>query len=94
MATRNSGAASMDLEAYESFVVRIWRKPAANTGEPQWCGEIEQIQSGVRWGFSTLTDLLAFLQQAAGDRHTTNVNFTNVNFTNVTTNKGDNNGNL
>jgi hypothetical protein len=60
----------MDLEAYESFLVRIWRKPATNTHERQWCGEIEQIQSGARWGFCSLTDLLAFLQKVAGAQET------------------------
>lgn len=56
----------MDLEEYESFLIRIWRKQTTSRQECQWCGEIEQIQSGVRWGFCTLTDLLAFLQEAAG----------------------------
>ncbi|MEZ4730001.1 MAG: hypothetical protein R3E79_22965 [Caldilineaceae bacterium] len=41
----------MDLEAYESFLVRIWRKPPTNRQERTWYGEIEQIQNGVRWGF-------------------------------------------
>ncbi|MFN8495117.1 MAG: hypothetical protein U0350_46370 [Caldilineaceae bacterium] len=61
----------MDPEEYESFVVRIWRKPATNLQERTWSGEIEQIQNGVRWGFCTLSDLLAFLQQAAGAEGTT-----------------------
>ena len=60
----------MDREAYESFLVRIWRKPATTPQERQWCGEIEQIQSGMRWGFCTLSDLLAFLQEAAGGQET------------------------
>ena len=60
----------MDREAYESFLVRIWRKPATTPQERQWCGEIEEIQSGLRWGFCTLTDLLAFLQEAAGGQET------------------------
>lgn len=55
----------MEPEVYESFVVRVWRKQVTNTPERQWCGEIEQIQSGLRWAFCTLPDLLAFLQQAA-----------------------------
>ena len=48
-----------------SFVVRIWRKQAGGDQPSRWCGEIEQIQSGVRWRFCTLTELLTFLQQAA-----------------------------
>lgn len=60
----------MDLKAYESFLVRIWRKSAANAQECQWCGEIEQIQSGLRRDFCTWTDLLAFLQEAADAQET------------------------
>jgi len=65
--TQIDGAATMEREAYESFVVRIWRQQVTNAQERQWCGEIEQIQNGLRWRFHTLTDLLTFLQQAAGD---------------------------
>lgn len=60
----------MDREAYESFIVRIWRQQVTNAQERLWCGEIEQIQNGLRWRFHTLTDLLTFLQQAANDRET------------------------
>jgi len=60
----------MAHEAYESFVIRIWHQQATNGQECQWCSEIEQIQNGLRWRFHTLTDLLTFLQQAAGDRVT------------------------
>jgi hypothetical protein len=61
----------MDSEDYISFVVRIWREQSGGEQPSRWCGEIEQIQSGVRWCFSTLTDLLAFLQQAAFARDQT-----------------------
>jgi hypothetical protein len=62
----------MVAEEYESFVVRIWRKRAGDENAERWCGEIEQIQSGVRWRFCTMHALLTFLQQAA-DRPTTTV---------------------
>lgn len=58
----------MDRETYESFIVRIWRQQVTNAQERLWCGEIEQIQNGLRWRFHTLTALLTFLQQAASDR--------------------------
>lgn len=61
----------MTQDEYESFVVRIWRKQATNAQERQWCGEIEQIQNGLRWTFHTLPALLAFLQQAAGAQDAT-----------------------
>jgi hypothetical protein len=51
-------------DEYVSFVVRCWREPADNEPCGRWHGEIEQIQSGVRWSFGTLADLLAFLNQA------------------------------
>jgi len=54
----------MDPEKYASFVVRIWRDQSSGEQLGHWCGEIEQIQSGERWPFNTLSDLLAFLQQA------------------------------
>ena len=55
----------MDSEAYISFVVRLWPDPAGDQPRSRWQGEVEHIQSGVRWNFSTLHDLLAFLNQAA-----------------------------
>lgn len=55
----------MDPEDYASFVVRIWREQSGSEQQNCWCGEIEQIQSGVRWHFCTLTELLTFLQQSA-----------------------------
>lgn len=41
---------------YESFLVRLWRNPEAEDQHHPWCGEIEHIQSGVRWSFSTLSE--------------------------------------
>jgi hypothetical protein len=61
----------MDPEEYVSFVVRIWRNQSSSEQPGRWCGEIEHIQSGVRWRFCTLTELLNFLQQAASISDTT-----------------------
>jgi hypothetical protein len=55
----------MDPEEYASFIVRVWRDQSGSEQQGRWCGEIEQIQSGVRWRFCTLAELLTFLQQRA-----------------------------
>jgi hypothetical protein len=53
-------------EAYQSYLVRLWRHPGEDRApEPgqasqDWHGEIEHIQSGQRWMFTTLDELLAF----------------------------------
>lgn len=55
---------------YESFLVRLWRNPEAEDQQHPWCGEIEHIQSGARWSFSTLSEeIVEFLQQAAIPPH-------------------------
>ncbi len=49
---------------YASFIVRLWREPAAdvaNEQAPVWMGELESIQTGRAWqfqGVATLVDLL------------------------------------
>jgi len=49
---------------YLSFIVRIWRErsldhPASVITD--WQGEIEQIQTGERWQFVSMEELLRFL---------------------------------
>lgn len=53
-------------EEYASFLMRCWREQATSAQQGLWCGEIEHIQSGSRWRFSTMSELLTFLQQVAG----------------------------
>ncbi len=52
---------------YVSFLIRMWREQ--NPGQPEsaadWHSEIEHIQSGRRWVFNTLDELLVFLRQQA-----------------------------
>ena len=50
---------------YASFLIRVWREQNPERGEPtaDWCGEVEHIQSGQRWTFSTLDELLGFLRR-------------------------------
>ncbi len=62
---------SISIE-YASFLLRLWRAPP-HSGEGEggevsdWHSEIEHIQSGRRWTFDTLDELLGFLRQQAKD---------------------------
>ena len=51
--------------AYASYLIRLWRQTGPlNPDHPgDWQSEIEHIQSGQRWKFNTLDDLLVFLRQ-------------------------------
>ena len=56
-------------KTYISFVVRMWRDktdPSAKAGI-DWRSEVEHIQSGQRWTFDTLDELLDFLRQWTED---------------------------
>jgi hypothetical protein len=52
---------------YASFLVRLWREgdPQLSAPTAGWQGEIEHIQSGQRWTFNTLDELLDFLHRQA-----------------------------
>lgn len=57
---------------YASFLVRLWQEATPplegeeKGGEvSEWHGEVEHIQSGRRWAFSSLDEVLAFLRQQA-----------------------------
>lgn len=56
---------------YASFLVRLWRDPAAdvaNEQEAAWMGEVESIQTGHTWQFQGLEPLLPLLAgQLAAD---------------------------
>jgi hypothetical protein len=54
----------MQPEDYTSFLVRAWRDQPGDERPGDWHGEIECVQTGTRWSFSTRGELLAFLQQA------------------------------
>jgi hypothetical protein len=58
----------MEPEGYMSFLVRLWRDQSDND-RVGWCGEIEHIQSGARWSFSTIGALLVFLHQTVAAPH-------------------------
>ena len=54
---------------YLSFLVRLWHEP--NMESPvqptHWKGEVEHIQSGQRWTFETLDEVLSFLRWQVSD---------------------------
>lgn len=59
---------------YVSFLVRLWCKksPELPEGGTHWQGEVEHIQSGRRWTFSTLNELLTLLRRLAEDSEVLN----------------------
>lgn len=48
-----------DKVVYLSFLVRVWYTPTPEGGV--WMGEVEHIQSGRRWQFDNLHDMVNFL---------------------------------
>ena len=56
-------------ETYLSFLVRLWHEP--NMESPaqiiRWRGEVEHIQSGQRWSYETLDEVLSFLRKQVSD---------------------------
>jgi hypothetical protein len=52
---------------YVSFLVRLWREPRSELPETSadWQGKVEHIQSGERWAFCTIDELLDFLRRQA-----------------------------
>ena len=59
----------MTTPMYASFLVRLWREEQPASSEPaaDWQSELKHIQSGGRWTFSTLDELLGFLRRQAED---------------------------
>ncbi len=54
-----------DSATYISFLIRLWREgsPQQPGLAGQWQGEIEHIQTGQRWTFTNLGELLDLLQR-------------------------------
>jgi hypothetical protein len=52
---------------YASFLIRLWREERADRSAvaADWQSEVEHIQTGERWTFDTLNELLTFLRQEA-----------------------------
>jgi hypothetical protein len=59
----------IDPSTYVSFLVRLWceTNPERTAPVTGWQGEVEHIQTGRRWTFSTLGELLAFLRRQVED---------------------------
>jgi hypothetical protein len=55
----------MQPEDYMSFLVRLWGEQPDSADPAVYHGEIEHIQSGMCWRFTSFELLLRFLQQAA-----------------------------
>lgn len=55
---------------YASLLIRLWRSDGTNPleGSGEWHSEVEHIQTGERWEFVTLEELLDFLRREATDR--------------------------
>ncbi len=47
---------------YVSFLIRMWRAITLREGMGPWQCEVEHIQSGRRWRFGSLEELIAFLR--------------------------------
>jgi len=54
---------------YASFLIRLWREadPMMHELTTDWNSEVEHIQTGRRWTFDTLDELLDFLRRQAED---------------------------
>lgn len=57
------------LPAYASYLLRLWCE--SKTGPPEmttgWRGELQHIQSGQRWSFGSLDELLGLLRRQIED---------------------------
>lgn len=49
---------------YASFLIRVWREEHADAAGTvgDWQSEVEHIQSGKRWAFESMDELLDFLR--------------------------------
>lgn len=49
---------------YASFLIRLWRETTvACDVSRDWHSQVEHVQTGERWTFQTLDELLEFLRQ-------------------------------
>jgi hypothetical protein len=53
----------MPPDSYHSYLIRSWRESSANDSEVRWRGEVESVQTGQKWRFYSLDDLLAFISE-------------------------------
>jgi hypothetical protein len=51
----------MPVLEYKSFLVRLWRERDDPSMRVDWKAEVEHVQSGQRWEFGSLAELLEFM---------------------------------
>jgi hypothetical protein len=51
----------MSHDPYHSYLIRSWLESSANDSNVHWYGEVESVQTGQKWRFHRLDDLLAFI---------------------------------
>ena len=52
---------SEERRRYVSYLLRLWQ--AEREGALVWRASLESAQTGERWGFASLDELLAFLER-------------------------------
>jgi len=54
---------------YASFLIRLWREESADLGRTpvDWHSAVEHIQTGERWDFEALDQLVDFLRSQTED---------------------------
>jgi hypothetical protein len=57
----------MKHEPYISFLVRIWWEDTGGEPKEIWHGEVESIQTGQKWQFGELRDMVTFLRTQIKD---------------------------
>jgi hypothetical protein len=50
------------VQLYHSYLIRSWQESRANDPEVRWRGEVESVQTGQKWRFDNLNNLLAFIR--------------------------------
>jgi hypothetical protein len=53
----------MSEDLYYSFLIRLWRESSIDNHEASWRGEVESVQTGQRWEFGDLREMLCFIQE-------------------------------
>ncbi len=53
----------MKSDLYQSYLVRFWQKAQGEEPTISWCGEMESIQTGQKWQFSSFTSMMQYFQK-------------------------------
>lgn len=52
-------------DGYNSYLVRFWREGDREKPEGEWHGEVESVQTGHKWQFHHLIEMMQFIQTQA-----------------------------